>query len=39
VVRRFPYTIYYQDLETYIWVVAVDNQRRRPNYWSRRRPE
>ncbi|MFL5241188.1 MAG: type II toxin-antitoxin system RelE/ParE family toxin [Gemmataceae bacterium] len=28
--RRFPYTIYYQEFEDLIWIVAVAHQRRRP---------
>jgi toxin ParE1/3/4 len=38
VIRRFPFTIYYQDLEDCIWIAAVANQRRRPGYWAHRTP-
>ena len=37
--RRFPYTIFYIDLEDRIWVGAVAHQSRRPGYWSRRQPD
>jgi toxin ParE1/3/4 len=37
--RRFPYTVYYVDLTDRIWLAAVADQRRRPGYWSRRKPD
>ncbi len=37
--RRFPYTVHYIDLADRIWLAAVADQRRRPGYWSRRRPD
>ena len=38
-VRRFPYTLYYVELDDRIWVAAVAHHRRRLRYWARRRPE
>lgn len=38
-VRRFPYIIFYAELEEAIWVIAVAHGKRRPNYWRRRRVE
>ena len=38
-VRRFPYTIFYVELDEAIWVAAVAHQRRRPGYWASRSPE
>ena len=38
-VRRFPYTIFYLELEDQIWIAAVAHQRRRPGYWRSRTPE
>ena len=35
--RRFPYTIFYIDLEDRIWLGAVAHQSRRPAYWAQRR--
>ncbi|MBV8267388.1 MAG: type II toxin-antitoxin system RelE/ParE family toxin [Planctomycetaceae bacterium] len=35
--RRFPYTIYYVELEGSIWIAAVAHQKRRPGYWTGRR--
>jgi toxin ParE1/3/4 len=37
--KRFPYTIFYLDLEDQLWVGAVAHQSRRPGYWARRRPD
>ena len=39
VVRRFPYVVFYRELEDTIWIVAVAHGKRRPDYWSRRRVE
>ncbi len=36
--RRFPYTVYYVELDRVIWVAAVAHQKRRPGYWSQRGP-
>lgn len=36
--ERFPYTIYYVELEQLIWIAAVAHQKRRPKYWSDRTP-
>jgi toxin ParE1/3/4 len=36
--RRFPYTIYYVELDDAIWIAAVAHQKRRPRYWSKRQP-
>lgn len=37
--HRFPFNLVYLDFEDHIWVAALAHQRRRPGYWSRRRPE
>jgi hypothetical protein len=34
--RRFPFALPYLIEEDHIWVVAVADQRRKPQYWSRR---
>jgi toxin ParE1/3/4 len=39
VIRRFPYTIFYLELDDCIWIAAVAHQRRRPGYWASRTPE
>ena len=36
--NRFPYSLYYEDLDDRIWIAAVAHQNRRPGYWARRRP-
>lgn len=38
-VRRFPYTIFFLELDEVIWVAAVAHQKRKPHYWSGRYPE
>ena len=38
-VRRFPYTVFYLELEDQIWIAAVAHQQRRPGYWRGRTPE
>ena len=35
---RFPYTIYFVELDDRIWVAAVSHQKRRPGYWASRTP-
>ncbi len=37
--HRFPFSVYYEVLADRIWVAAVGHQRRRPGYWSSRRPD
>ena len=37
-VKRFPYVLYYCEFADRIWVAAVAHQKRRPGYWSRRKP-
>lgn len=37
--RRFPYTIYYVELDDSIWIAAVAHQKQRPEYWSGRHPD
>ena len=38
VLRRFPFTIFFVELEDSFWVAAVAHHKRRPGYWARRRP-
>jgi toxin ParE1/3/4 len=35
-VERFPYTMFYMELEECIWVAALAHQKRRPGYWKKR---
>jgi toxin ParE1/3/4 len=37
--HRFPYTIYYVELDDSLWIAAVAHQKRRPGYWSDREIE
>jgi plasmid stabilization system protein ParE len=39
VLRRFPYTLFFLEQEDRIWIAAVAHQRRRPGYWSHRKPD
>lgn len=39
VLPRFPYTIFFLELDDRIWIAAVAHQRRRPGYWAHRRPD
>jgi toxin ParE1/3/4 len=39
VIQRFPYIIFYADLEEFIWIVAIAHGKRRPDYWRRRQIE
>jgi toxin ParE1/3/4 len=36
VVSRFPFLIFYTELDDFIWIVAIAHAKRRPDYWSRR---
>src|SRR5579859_3293393 len=33
VVRRFPFNVFYQELDEVVWIVAVAHTKRRPDYW------
>jgi toxin ParE1/3/4 len=39
VLRRFPFTLFFVELESSFWVAAVAHHKRRPGYWMGRRPE
>jgi toxin ParE1/3/4 len=38
VLRRFPYLIFYRELDDRVWIAAVAHNKRRPDYWTRRSP-
>lgn len=38
-VNRFPYAVFFMELPECIWVAAIANLRRRPDYWMNRRFE
>src|SRR6266446_4844160 len=38
-VERFPYTVFYLELDDVIWIAAVAHQKRKPDYWATRSPE
>lgn len=35
--RRFPYRVFYLELEAQLWIIALAHDRRRPDYWTRRK--
>lgn len=35
-VHRFPFVIYFQELDDVIFVISVAHAKRRPDYWARR---
>jgi toxin ParE1/3/4 len=37
--KRFPYSLFYLDLDEVIWIAALAHQKRRPEYWVDRMPE
>lgn len=39
VMRRFPFLIFYAELEACIWIVAIAHSKRKPNYWKKRQME
>ncbi len=38
-IQRFPYVIFYTELEEEILVMAIAHSRRKPNYWKNRNRE
>ena len=39
VIQRFPFLVFYAELEEFIWVVAIAHGKRRPDYWRKRQIE
>jgi len=39
VLKTFPYTIYFVEMDATIWIMAVAHHSRRPEYWRQREPE
>jgi toxin ParE1/3/4 len=37
IVHRFPYTIFFVELEALIWIAAIAHHKRRPDYWKGRK--
>ena len=37
-VKRFPYTVYFLELDEIIWIAAVAHHKRKPDYWATRDP-
>lgn len=38
-IQRFPYLIFYTEMEEVIWVIAIAHGKRKPNYWKQRNIE
>ena len=34
--RRFPYRVFYLEVDDLLWMMALAHNRRRPDYWMRR---
>ena len=39
VIQRFPFVIFYEELEECLWIVAIAHGKRKPNYWRQRQME
>jgi toxin ParE1/3/4 len=39
VTQRFPFLIFYTELEELIWIMAIAHGKRRPDYWKQREIE
>jgi toxin ParE1/3/4 len=39
VLRRFPYSIFFLELDDRIWIAAIAHQHRQPGYWHHRIPD
>ncbi len=39
VIQRFPYLIFYAELEELIWIIAIAHGKRKPDYWKTRQIE
>ncbi len=39
VIQRFPFLVFYAELEDCIWVAAIAHGKRRPDYWRQRQIE
>jgi toxin ParE1/3/4 len=38
-IKRFPYLIFYTELEEVIWIIAIVHGKRKPDYWKKRQLE
>jgi toxin ParE1/3/4 len=38
ILKSFPYSVIYAELEESIWIAAVAHHKRKPGYWARRQP-
>jgi toxin ParE1/3/4 len=36
VVKKFPYSVHYLEMDDHIWIVAVAHHKRKPGYWHYR---
>ena len=36
VVKKFPYSVHYVEMDDHIWIVAVAHHKRKPGYWHYR---
>jgi toxin ParE1/3/4 len=38
-IQRFPYLIFYSELEDVIWIISIAHGKRKPDYWKNRQIE
>ena len=38
IVKGYPYSIFFSEHNGKIYILAIANQRRKPNYWKKRKP-
>ena len=37
IIRRFPFAIIYEEIESQIWIIAVFHSKRNPTHWQTRK--
>jgi hypothetical protein len=37
--RKFPFAVYFQEFQDFVWIAAVAHHRRRAGYWLSRKPD
>jgi len=38
IVKGYPYSIFFSDYSEKIYILAIAHQKRKPNYWKKRKP-
>ena len=37
IIKKFPYTIIYEEIESQIWIISVFHSKRNPTHWQTRK--